>query len=266
MFYNQWDAVPIFRALSSKPTVEGKMELARDPAYRERFRKEYSPQKMSEAGGRIEAYILVTAEGSEKFSAFPGKRLEDVAASLGQSVTDTFLDALIETNMKVLFCSVENSGRNTDFVAEMLRHPRVLAGTSDGGAHSKHGNGGFFSTDILMHLTHETNAFSLEEVHHLLGLKSASAFGLQDVGAIKPGYSADLMIYDFAKLDYQPRGRYVVVNDLPGGDWRKVTYAEGIRHILVNGMITFNDGVCTGAVPGKVLSNSRSRVQALAAE
>ncbi len=268
MFWDQWNAIPIFRALSAAHTAADKMALVSDPSYRQRFKAEYSPERMSEAGGRIEAYLLVEAPGSATFSKFVGRRLEDIARELDRSLADTFLDSLYETEMKVLYSSIENSGSNTEYVAEMLRHPRVLAGTSDGGAHNKHGNGGFWSSDILMHLTHETDAFTLEEAHHLLSLKSAEAFGLANVGAILPGYRADMMIYDFDAFDFQPRGRYEVVKDFPGGDWRKVTRAKGIRHILVNGVVTFNDGVCTGATPGEVRSTSRAFQQpvSLAAE
>jgi N-acyl-D-aspartate/D-glutamate deacylase len=258
LYWDQWNAVPIFRALSHATTVEAKMALVSDPAYRKRFTTEYDPKRMTEAGGRIERYILVEAPGSATFEPFVGQRLEDIAAALGRSTPDAFLDALLETNMQVLFSSVENSGSNTAYVAELLRHPRVLAGTSDGGAHMKHGNGGFWSSDILVHLTHESEAFTLEEAHHLLSLKSAKAFGLKDVGAIRPGYRADIMIYDFDRFDFQPRGRYEKVRDLPAEDWRKVTYAHGIRHILVNGVVTFNDGVESGDTPGEVLTTSRT--------
>jgi N-acyl-D-aspartate/D-glutamate deacylase len=254
MFWDQWNAVPIFRTLSHAVTVEEKMALVSDPAYRKRFHDEYDPKRMTEAGGRIERYILVEAPGSEAYEAFVGQRLEDVAAAMGKTLADAFLDSLFETEMRVLYSSIENTGCNTDYVREMLIHPRVLAGTSDGGAHVKHGNGGFWSSDIIMHMTHETDAMTLEELHHMLSLKSAQAFGLKDIGAIAPGYRADMMVYAFDAFDFQPRGKYVKVNDMPTGDWRKVTYAHGIRHIFVNGVETIRDGVVTGATPGAVVS------------
>lgn len=267
MFWDQWNAIPIFRTLSAAHSVEDKMRLVSDPAYRERFHREYDPNRMTEAGGRIESYILVEAPGSAKLQPYLGKRLREVADALGEHFVDVFLDSMYDTEMRVLYSSVENSGTNTDYVAEVLGHPRVLAGTSDGGAHSKHGNGGFWSTDILLHLTHESTAFTLEQAHHLLSLKAAEAFGLNKTGALKAGYAADMMIYDFDALDYQPRGKYVVVNDFPGGDWRKVTYAVGIRRIVVNGEVTFVDGQCTGATPGKIVSAAiPHREHAIAAE
>src|ERR1700751_4823337 len=43
------------------------------------------------------------------------------------------------------------------------------------------------------------------------------------------------------------------VHDLPDGDWRRVQKADGYRFIIVNGQVTFEDNVCSGALPGKML-------------
>jgi N-acyl-D-amino-acid deacylase len=48
-----------------------------------------------------------------------------------------------------------------------------------------------------------------------------------------------------------------IVNDFPGGEWRRVQRSEGYRAIIVNGEMTFDDGKCTGATPGKLLRNGR---------
>ena len=48
-------------------------------------------------------------------------------------------------------------------------------------------------------------------------------------------------------------GPVEIVHDLPGNEWRRVQRAEGYRHILVNGAVTFTDGECTQATPGKLL-------------
>jgi N-acyl-D-aspartate/D-glutamate deacylase len=48
-----------------------------------------------------------------------------------------------------------------------------------------------------------------------------------------------------------------VAHDLPGGEWRRIQKAEGYRWIMVNGEVTFEDGVATGALPGKVLRHGK---------
>jgi N-acyl-D-aspartate/D-glutamate deacylase len=266
LHYNVWDSVPVFRAISQAMTAEAKMALVTDPAYRERLRREYDPVPMAQAGGRLEAYFLIDACGHPKFAAFEGQQLRDIAKATDAAVTDVFLDLLVETDLKVLMVSDDNGARNVATVTELLKHPRVLPGTSDGGAHSKHGNGGFWSTDMIKWLTRETDAWSIEAFHELIA-RNALAFGLEGRGRIAVGGPADLMIYDHAKIDVAPRHQYEVAQDLPGGDWRKIKRAVGVRFIAVNGEITFEDGVCTGATPGQIISNAgvRSRT-AVAAE
>lgn len=46
------------------------------------------------------------------------------------------------------------------------------------------------------------------------------------------------------------------MTDLPDGDWRRVRRADGYRHTIVNGQVTFEDNVCTGALPGQMLRSS----------
>jgi N-acyl-D-amino-acid deacylase len=47
------------------------------------------------------------------------------------------------------------------------------------------------------------------------------------------------------------------VHDLPGGEWRRVQRAKGYHQIIVNGEVTFEDGECTGATPGRLLRGGR---------
>jgi N-acyl-D-amino-acid deacylase len=70
---------------------------------------------------------------------------------------------------------------------------------------------------------------------------------------------ADIVVYDLENLKVKPME---TVRDLPDGDWRRVQKADGYRYIIVNGQITFQDNVCTGSLPGKML---RSYDQAPAA-
>ncbi len=67
---------------------------------------------------------------------------------------------------------------------------------------------------------------------------------------IREGTAADIVIYDLEKLKVKPME---TVHDLPDGDWRRVQKADGYRYMIVNGQITFEDNVCTGALPGKLL-------------
>jgi N-acyl-D-aspartate/D-glutamate deacylase len=48
-------------------------------------------------------------------------------------------------------------------------------------------------------------------------------------------------------------GRQEKAWDYPADEWRQVRKAEGYRWIIVNGAVTFEDGACTGAIPGVLL-------------
>ncbi|WP_337185268.1 amidohydrolase family protein [Phenylobacterium sp.] len=253
LYFNAWDSVPIFRTLTAAPTAEAKVALVGDADYRARFAREYDPAYMQEAGGRLEAYTLREAPGTSQYDAFLGHQLQDISAATGRPVTELFLDLIRDTGAQVLFTSDEVVAHSTETITELLSHPRVLVGVSDGGAHSKHGNGGFWSTDLLIWLGRETDVFPLEHVHHLMSGRNAQVFGLKDRGELREGYAADIMIYDLDRLGFEV-GRYEIVHDLPGGDWRKITRAEGIRHILVNGRRIFTDNVCSGETPGQLLT------------
>ena len=56
-----------------------------------------------------------------------------------------------------------------------------------------------------------------------------------------------------AQVDALGLGPQVKAYDFPEGEWRRVRKAEGYRWILVNGEVTFQDGVCSGDTPGRLL-------------
>jgi N-acyl-D-aspartate/D-glutamate deacylase len=254
MHYNNWDSFPLFRRLSAAHTREEKVALVSSPEYREQFLREYDPENSREWSGPLENYVLVEDGGSETFKPFVGRSVVDIAGELGRNPGQCFLDILQDSNMGAGFIT-PGTGSDTESICELLRHPRVLAGTSDGGAHSKHGNGGYWSTQMLVDLGRDSGAMSLEELHHVLSARSARAAGFTDRGLLTVGSYADLIIYDLEKLNRTPELRYEVVHDLPGGDWRKVKRPVGIRYIAVNGQVTFEDGVETGATPGVMVAD-----------
>jgi N-acyl-D-aspartate/D-glutamate deacylase len=135
---------------------------------------------------------------------------------------------------------------------KLYKHPRVIAGTSDGGAHIRFFSGGNFSTDLLQWLALQEKRFTLEELHHKMSMLPARILNFTDRGALLAGFAADLMIYDPAELGYPDQ--YEVLHDLPGGEFRRVIPAFGIDLIMVNGEVTFESSMkSTGATPGRVL-------------
>ena len=69
----------------------------------------------------------------------------------------------------------------------------------------------------------------------------AARIGLHDRGVLKEGMTADLVLFDFDKIKDTPT-------------FTKPNAAcEGVLQVYVNGILTAENGVHTGALAGKVL-------------
>ena len=123
-------------------------------------------------------------------------------------------------------------------------------GISDGGAHTKFVTTARFSTELLGHWARDCGIISLEDAHWRLSAYPAQAAGLKGRGYLAEGMAADIIVYDPETVDSLPRERLA---DYPGNEWRLVQKAVGYSQIIVNGQVTFRDGECTQATPGKLL-------------
>ena len=97
----------------------------------------------------------------------------------------------------------------------------------------------------------------LEEAHLRLSALPAWPAQFKDRGTLREGLAADIVIHDLDNLNLKP---IEVAYDLPAGEWRRIQKAEGYRHILINGVETFQDGRCTGDTLGGLLRSGRAVV------
>ena len=58
-------------------------------------------------------------------------------------------------------------------------------------------------------------------------------FGIRERGALRPGFYADLLLFDPASVNRGPKQR---VFDLPGGHPRLTTAAVGVHGVWANGV------------------------------
>jgi N-acyl-D-aspartate/D-glutamate deacylase len=135
-------------------------------------------------------------------------------------------------------------------VLGMLRHQRTLATFSDSGAHVCQEMGSSLQTHLLSYWVRNKEAFTLEAAVRMLSFDNASAWELPDRGLVRPGYRADLVVFDAARV--KPR-LPTVERDLPGGARRLVQKADGIRATIVNGVVALENGEPTGRTPGQML-------------
>jgi N-acyl-D-aspartate/D-glutamate deacylase len=181
--------------------------------------------------------------------------MEQIAQAEGKPVVDVFFDILVATKMQADFRNDLNWDTfRPEKIETIMRNPASLPGVSDGGAHIKSFTGGQYSTEFLNWMVKDQGRFTLEEAHQMLSQRPAEVFGFDDRGVLVEGHAADMMIYDFAKLGYDRK--YVTLNDVPGGEYRRTVPAHGVSHVLVNGEVIVKDGQTTGLHPGQVVSSS----------
>jgi N-acyl-D-amino-acid deacylase len=101
---------------------------------------------------------------------------------------------------------------------------------------------------VLADFVRQRRLVTLHEAVRKMTALPAARFGLEQRGLIRPGYRADLTVFDASRVCdtatfSQPQ-----------------TYPDGIPHVLVNGEIVVRDGEHTGRRPGRVLYSASRRV------
>lgn len=133
-----------------------------------------------------------------------------------------------------------------------------IPGVSDCGAHTKfNASLGAYTTDFLTRNVKAEKMMSLEDAHWRLSKYPAQASGMLDRGHIAVGMPADILVYDYQKLRILDEE---ILHDQPANEWRRVKRSEGYKNIIVNGEVTFEDGECTGATPGRLLRHGTGNV------
>lgn len=139
-------------------------------------------------------------------------------------------------------------GMNEEDLTGFLKHPLTMI-ASDGGPRRlgedvphprSYGN----NARILARFVREKHVISLEEAVRRMTSLPAQTFHLKNRGTLKPGASADVVIFDPEKIA-DPS----TFND-------PHHYSEGFNEVLVNGVPVIHEGKLTAARPGGPLRKS----------
>jgi N-acyl-D-amino-acid deacylase len=253
-----FDAHPTWRSVMMLPLEERKRAF-RDPETRAKLHYEVIETPYGGGGEFTRRWDLqfVFQPALAKNAALRGQSVAQIAEQQGRDVLDAFLDLALEEDLETVF---ERRESNSDAaaMAEMLHSPHVLVGQSDGGAHVVFRANYSYPTYLLGYWVREAGLLSLEEGVRKLTFDSACVFGLGDRGLLRPGWAADMMVFDPATI-----GALDVEDspDLPAGATRRKQLASGIEWTVVNGEVLLERGEHLGSYPGKVIG---SRENALA--
>lgn len=253
--YNGLDGTQAWRDITIG-TVPERIAAMQDPVKRQAVRDEYDHGRASPVTGPFSGYKIDTTFKPEN-KQYEGLYLPELAEKLGKHLIDAFLDLIISEDLKTTFWH-RSFNEHQGYNKEILDADFTIPGISDGGAHTKFLTAGKYPTDFLINMVRRDGMMSLEEAHYRLSAMPAKCAGFKNRGTLVEGAPADILVYDYRNLKITP-DKPEVVNDFPGGEWRRVQYAEGYRYTMVNGTVTFIDGKCTGATPGHLLRHGNNK-------
>jgi len=222
----------------------------KNPEIRERVKKEMvTPTREWEslylAAGSPEKVLLVGFK-NPKLKPLTGKTLSEVASLRGKSPEETAIDLVIEDGSRVgtvYFLMAE------DNVRKQVKLPWVSFGSD---AASLAPEGVFLKANphpraygnfarLLGQYVRDEKLISLEEAIRRLTSLPAENLKLERRGRLKPGYIADVVVFDPQKI--QDHAAFEKPHQ----------YSTGMVHVFVNGTQVLRDGNHTGARPGRVV-------------
>ncbi|MDO6414495.1 amidohydrolase family protein [Sphingomonas sp. BIUV-7] len=252
--YNLADAIPAWKEICTG-TVAEKLEKFKDPARRTALKAIHEERGGLFSSGYVVDRIKVAwipldvPDGLALQERYEGFSIGEIAVREGKHPLDVMLDIAVWGGLQSGF-ETEMIVTPPENMQEIIKVPTGLPGISDGGAHTKFVTTGRFPSDLLGLWSRDHDLLSLEEAHWRLSASPARAAGLKGRGYLAEGMAADVIVYDADAIGSLPQER---LWDYPAGEWRLVQKATGYHFIIVNGVVTFIDGECTQATPGKLL-------------
>ena len=252
--YLPFDNLPAWQALRDLPIDEQRQRFA-DPEIRSALVAAEATMKPRDGefqGGGAATTDPKKPDYSNLFALrgvdWDDPTVEELSKKTGQHPVEVMLDLMVN-DVDQLFVQPLVNETPAD-VLGMLQHPRTLATFSDSGAHVCQEMGSSLQTHLLNYWVRQKQAFSLEQAVRMLTFDNASAFEFNDRGLLRPGYRADVVVFD---ADTIRPCLPTVETDLPGGARRLVQKADGIAATVVNGAVTFRHGASTGVYPGQLI-------------
>jgi N-acyl-D-amino-acid deacylase len=229
--------------------LEAWIERLKDPATRARvaaeMQKPGSDWENLYLGAGADKMIL-TGFKNEALKPLTGKTLAEVAAMRGKSPEETAMDLVIEDGSRVgtvYFLMSEDNVRKQVQLPWMSFGSDAASQSTEGvflksGAHPRtYGN----FARLLGRYVRDEKLITLEEAVRRLTTLPATNLGIAERGALKPGYYADVVVFDPAAV--ADRATFEQPH----------RYAVGMRDVYVNGIAVLKDGRHSGATPGRAV-------------
>jgi N-acyl-D-amino-acid deacylase len=190
--------------------------------------------------------VLLVSFRQERLKPLQGKTLAQIAKQRGKDPVETLLDLLVEDQSSigtVYFVTAEEN------IRKLLPLPWISFGSDEA---SQAPEGVFLKSmphpraygcfaRVLGKYVREEKLLPLEDAVRKLTSLPATNMGLDHRGLLQDGYFADVVVFDPKTI-------------IDHATYEKPhQYAEGVRHVFVNGVQVLKDGEHTGAKPGRAL-------------
>lgn len=229
-------------------SADGKLfDNIANPETRKRIRAEMDRdqnewESLCTVGGPENVLFVLFQKPENK--QFVGKRLSEVAQMTGKEWEEAAMDLIASEHSRVetIFFLMSE-----DNVKAKLRQPWIKIGTDADGIDPDSAKGlthprayGNYPR-ILGKYVREEKVLTLEDAIRKMTSAVATRLSIPDRGLLKEGYYADIVVFDPETV--ADRATFE----------RPHQVSVGIRHVLVNGVEVVQDGVHTGAKPGRLV-------------
>lgn len=229
--------------------IEAWVKRLKNPATRERAIAEMKSDNGTENAKLVvddPEKVLLVGFKKDKLKPLTGKTLGQVARMRGKSPVEVAADLVVEdeTRIQVVYFSM-----SPDNVRREVGLPWM---SFDSDASSQAPEGVFLKSSthpraygnfarLLGHYVRDEKAATLPDAIRRLTSLPATNLGLRQRGSLKPGYYADVVVFDPATI--ADHATYEKPKQL----------ATGVDDVFVNGVQVLHDGKHTGAKPGRVV-------------
>lgn len=252
--------VPVFEefpagteALHLQDSAE-RARLLRDPDYRRRFRRHWGDRLRGRAYHRdlAQTHVFACPE-----PAWVGKSFAEIASERGGGDgIDTLLDLVAEHGTALRWQTIVANDRPAQ-LEWIVRHPDILIGFSDAGAHLR--NMAYYNFPLrLLRMVREAELqgrpiMTTERAVHRLTGEIAGWFGLDSIGRLEVGARADIAVIDPSALDGELEimvERPMASNEPSDSPWARFAGHErlvrrndrALRHVLIGGRRAWIEG------------------------
>ncbi len=240
--YNLFDYMPNWITPLVGDAEERAVKL-RDPEARERMKQDVIDRPHARTDW---SQMTVVETVHERNRALEGLTIAELAQKQSKDPLDALLDLSLDEGLKTTFSHLL-ADRGDEVLADRIISPYPISLRWRAHIRSDPGCG-----LLLGYWVRDKQLTTLEHAHYKMSAYPAWVANYANRGTLRIGDWADIMIYELDKLGYV-YNKPTYASDFPGGEWRRIEKPTGIRHILVNGQVTFEDNVCSNALPGKLL-------------